>query len=299
MLIIDIQGGLGNQLFQYALAKMLHGDVRLYLQHYQTTYEEETKRRCYAHLFASDFLIATPENKEAIERERVTLSARIRRKLHLPTIEEYLDLEEGFQPEVLKAKNGYIMGYWQSECYFEQIADALREEWNSVLAKTKLTAYGAILEQKIKNSNRPYIAVHVRGGDYLNSNNYSAFGAVCSLDYYSEAKKRILEQEPNCKFLIFSDNVSWAKEKLSFHDENTIYVDQKTGEDDVADLYLMSICPHIIMANSTYSWWAAWLGKKNDQIVYVPTPWRYDRIQTDIYCKGWNLISMNQGKQEL
>jgi Glycosyl transferase family 11 len=155
----------------------------------------------------------------------------------------------------------YLKGGWQSLRYFEDAADIIRAELTSNLAPSEVNR--SWLDRALQNQS---VCVHVRRGDYIKR----GFG-LCSSSYYAEAAKLIRERVENPTFFIFSDDLPWCRENLPI--EEMVLVDANGPDDPVSELMIMSSCRHHIIANSSFSWWAAWLGSRRDQVVIAPEPW--------------------------
>jgi hypothetical protein len=181
-----------------------------------------------------------------------------------------------------------LIGYWQSEKYFLEISNLIKSEFTfpyEISIKNKET----LRDIKKKTA----ISIHIRHGDYLTNPTTRAYHGICSLDYYKNAIKKIEEKVTDPEYFIFTDDPEWAKENIF-----TIrprYVIDWNGNEPHEDLRLMASCKHHIIANSSFSWWGAWLGKHENQMVIAPEPW-FDTIihdTKDIYCPSWTLLSKN------
>jgi hypothetical protein len=171
-------------------------------------------------------------------------------------------------------------GGFQSEKYFKPIADIIR---NDLSFKNFIPDNDTLaLEKKILNFNS--VSIHVRRGDYVNNKIYD----VCTMAYYEKAMKAIRERTADPHFYIFSDDIHWCMNQ--FHDPYCTFVDvQQSREDPLNDMRLMSLCKHNIIANSSFSWWAAWLNNNSQKIVICPYIW-FDRSDVPIedkMCEGW------------
>jgi hypothetical protein len=178
-----------------------------------------------------------------------------------------VDGQNGFDDRLAKAgRNVYLDGYWQSEFYFSDIRDTLLKDFTFRCPPDSVNS--AILESISRCS---AVCVHVRRGDYLTAENQNTFG-LCGLDYYRTAIDYIRSRVSNPRFFIFSDDPQWVKSQ--FPDvENITAVTHNVGCKDTEDLRLMMNCQHFIIANSSFSWWAAWLGRCTDKIVVAPNRW--------------------------
>ena len=181
------------------------------------------------------------------------------RKTHYREVK--LSFNEDIENFIRSNENIYLEGYWQSEKYFERIKDVIKNEF--VFEKFSE-------EKNIFASNKIYatnsVAIHVRRGDYVKNPLYSD---ICTLDYYKRAIKYITQHIDNPFFYIFSDDIHWCIE--NFNDLNQIeFIDWNNGKQSYRDMQLMSLCKHNIIANSTFSWWGAWLNKNPSKIVIAP-----------------------------
>lgn len=189
----------------------------------------------------------------------------------------------GFDPNFFNTlDNTNIHGYFQCEKYWEHIDDIIRKEF-SFKEKFKLEA-----EKQIKNIKIKYnelISIHVRRGDYVGNQNRHP---LQSLEYYQSALNYFTDKE--YAYVIFSDDITWCKEYFG-EDERIYYIEDNI---DFIDMCMMSLCDHNIIANSTFSWWGAWLNNNPNKIVIAPSNWlgpEIKHLQTDdIYCKNWIII---------
>lgn len=176
----------------------------------------------------------------------------------------------------------YLMGYWQSEKYFEDCAEQIRHDLKFSLP---LTSRNEELAEKLCVGNA--VSLHVRRGDYVSNWRANATHGLCSLDYYRDTVQYIAERVMNPHFYIFSDDVEWVRDnlKLEFaHD----YVNHNHGQESFNDMRLMSLCKHNIIANSSFSWWGAWLNASADKIVAAPKRWFAKEINSqDLIPPGW------------
>ncbi|MDB5204372.1 MAG: hypothetical protein JWP09_400 [Candidatus Taylorbacteria bacterium] len=275
MHILKLQGGLGNQLFEYAFARAYgirndtevkydfdffktHTYLTYGLGYFNTILPKASKEEC------ARFKIFKKQ-KGIIGRIYNPLFANSQKY-----IEEYTF---HFLDEYMKnRKDSYFDGWWQSYKYFEDIHDILRKE--------------LILKDEIQKPYTPYISkmnatesvvIHIRRGDYANNPGTTKHHGLTSREYYEYSINEISKKIPHAYFFIFSDEIAWAKEhfKIPFPCE---YVDVPTATPH-EELVAMSHAKHFIIANSTFSWWAAWLSNNKNKLVYAPKKW---------FNKGWN-----------
>lgn len=264
MIIVRIVGGLGNQMFQYAYAKALQQkgfDVKIDISKFKTY-----KLHGGYHL-----------DKYNIDLEKAgffdTFLSLIKVKKNVKEKSLFFD-DKLFR----LSGNEFVKGYFQNEKYFKETREILLEQFQKSGKNADSTA---VFSKQIRETT-PNCSLHVRRGDYLsNSKNHTIHG-VCDLDYYKRAVEFVLSKEKQTTFFIFSDDIPWAKENLKI--ENAIYVDHKCTPHE--DIYLMSLCNNNITANSSFSWWGAWLNKNKEKIVISPKQW-YVSKETNIICDDW------------
>lgn len=189
----------------------------------------------------------------------------------------------GYSPQCLDATSGYLDGYWQSEKYFEAIADTIRSDFRFKLLKGK---ENLALQERI--ASEPCVSVHVRRGDYLT---IPSLAGICSVEYYTQALARVDACAPGGTRVIFSDDIPYCRELFGSRD--AVYVDWNRKENSWMDMALMGLCKHHIIANSSFSWWGAWLGECWDGITIAPRHWYAAESNTRnpyICPERWELI---------
>ncbi len=179
------------------------------------------------------------------------------------------------------SRKDYLVGDWQSEKYFKEFENIIRKE---ITPKYQLSEDNKIIIQDITAKNS--VSIHLRGTDYVTGKK-SDFHGVCSEEYYNKAITKIKETVPSPYFFIFTDDIEWAENHIKLPEPYTIVSKNKNYPWE--DLVLMSSCKHNIIANSTFSWWAAWLNKNINKIVIAPKKWFNDeKIDTsDILPESW------------
>lgn len=198
--------------------------------------------------------------------------------------------EEGFtfNPEVLKLKKStYFSGYWQSEKYFKNIEAHIRKEF--VLKKTLAESRERILKEILASRNP--VSIHVRRGDYVSSAKANAFHGTCEPEWYTKAIQEIRKYSEKITPVVFSDDIDWVKKNIEF-DCKVIWVEPDEDGHDFEDMYLMSVCHKHITANSTFSWWGAWLNPNKDKRVIVPHKWFNSQSMNtiDLIPAGWERL---------
>jgi len=275
MIIVNLKGGTGNQLFQYALGRHLayiNNDVlKLDIGGLERANKTGDIYRPYAlgH-FNIDAAIAT-------EAEAIKLKypyGVISKAWRFFSFKLSQDKNTLFNSNILLRKgDNYLDGFWQSPLYFEEIRDVLLTD---LKLKTPLSPAAAAFSEKIKITSA--VSIHIRRGDYIKNSRVKEKFGPCSLSYYQRALTEIEKTVANPTYFVFSDDHNWVRDNLSFND-TAVFVQ---GEDlgDVIELMLMSQCQHNIIANSSFSWWGAWLNKNPDKLVIAPTPW-FDHVPYD------------------
>lgn len=265
MINLKIKGGLGNQLFQYAVARNLaiKNNVNINIDYsYYNQATPDTPRQYLLDLFK----VKVADNHSANSvYEKIHLLHKVLRKIGFKTRlyakKYYFENGVGFDQRVLELKDHiWLTGFFQSYKYFSSIDDILREEF-------KLRATFPVNSNITETES---VFIHIRRGDYVSNNAASRFFSLCSLDYYEGAIKLMKEKLTDPKFFIFSDDISWVKNNLKL--DEAVYVSDGLLQ-DFEELSLMSRCRHAIIANSSFSWWGAWLINNKDKIVVAPSKW--------------------------
>ena len=283
MIIVRITGGLGNQMFQYAVAKSLAIKNNDFFKLDISFYPKQTLRKYELNLFNIEENIASKD--EIIKlADNESIWFKVKRKLGFNPKRPnsyYAEKEIAVFDENLFEKKGdiYLDGYWQNENYFKDIKDEILKDFT---LKQDISKEAKEYLNQIKNSKS--ISLHVRRGDYIQNPYTNKVHGFCDLDYYKKAIKYILEKVDNPIFFIFSDDINWCKENFEFL-ENKIFVDKTKSA--IEDLELMKNCTHNIIANSTFSWWGAWLNEHNDKVVISPKKWFNINSQLHLACNNW------------
>ena len=276
MIITKLKGGLGNQLFQYAAGRAvaLHHKVPLKLD--LTIFETYKLHNGYRlDQFAIQADIAT--DSEIVKLKGGVLMSALR-KAGLVKKKSYFKEKRSsyFDESVFKNNFVYLNGYWQNELYFSNIRELLLQELSPI---SSLNDLGYSCLESIKKTNS--VSLHVRRGDYLNLKNVGVLDVI----YYMKAVEYIRQNVEEPTFYIFSDDLDWCKKSLGFLDD-CIYVDRT--ETEIDDLKLMSCCQHNIIANSSFSWWGAWLNKNPKKTVIAPKGWLLnDPDSSNVILSDW------------
>lgn len=247
-----ILGGLGNQLFQYAaafaLAKRMNATLLLNRNFHGYFRQEELSK-----IGINDLEWGVSPPLSSYPQKNKNDSYRI-----------VSEKDFSFDSSVYNLKEScYLFGYWASPLYFKDCEDELRNKLNFNLFKTPEVI--SIIEEMDRSSS---VSVHLRRGDYNNSEGIASFGLL-GKDYYDRAANLLLQINPNCCFYIFSDDVAEASNIFGCWPNKVIMPIRSACQ----DMLLMSACHHHIIANSTFSWWGAWLGKHKGSITIAPRHW--------------------------
>lgn len=288
MIVVKLMGGLGNQLFQYALGRHLSilNDCELILDTSSLKYKGNkpnpnfTDREYQLSNFNINARVADEKLLKKLSNRPTGLN-RLFQKKYTKVFEK----GNQFQSEILSLKKKSIIeGYWQSEKYFWNIKDVLIKD----LTLKNTSSYENIeVAKKISESNA--VSLHVRRGDYISNSLFSEVIGACSLDYYKNAINKIITEIENPTFFVFSDDIAWVKDNFGFITYKIIYVENNNELNCYEDIRLMSLCKHNIIANSSFSWWGAWLNSNKEKIVVAPQKWFNDSRITnpDLIPENW------------
>lgn len=293
MKIVNVIGGLGNQMFQYAFAlslkdKFPNEDILIDTQHFNYLFLKKYKS-CNLHngyeinkVFKNASLpIASRKELRLVTRYIPNyLLSRVARRLLAKKNTEYVEEKNYmFYPEVYEFQGScYYEGYWQSVKFHELSKEVIRKEFSFGYPNT----YNFKVEEQIAASSS--VGIHVRRGDYLLDPEYKG---ICDLDYYKRAIEKIGVEDKT--FFIFSNDIQWCKDNLLnilSHSSDVVFVDGNKGKDSPWDMYLMSKCEHLIIANSSFSWWGAFLNE-NVKTVIAPKTWINRDYEIDVYMDNW------------
>ncbi|MBL0358838.1 MAG: alpha-1,2-fucosyltransferase [Chitinophagaceae bacterium] len=290
MIVVKLQGGLGNQLFQYAIGKRLalHHNTPFKLD---TTFLNQTEAtgKITPRSYELDQLSTTDETASAADIHAFSNSANLlhRLKKYFTRSKYIREKSFRFDPDFLSyGNNCYLDGYWQCENYFIEISDVLRNEF-----KCKLAPDEKNIEMQANIASTNAVSIHIRRGDYISNPAAHQFHGICSLEYYQQAVDLIAAKTSNPHFFIFSDDVNWVAANFTINFP-TIIVDINDSSSGAKDMQLMSCCKHHIIANSSFSWWGAWLNTDQQKIVVAPKNWfRDSSIDTStILPASWHTI---------
>ena len=266
--VVRILGGIGNQLFQVAFYYWLKKKFPHFQAYCDTHYFQSYGLHngyLMPRVFQTDVDEASSKILRQVNGDEKAFMYRVRRKLGIAQpyfFEETEDIRFTYGAKWINDKNQYLEGYWQCFQYlqeFPEITEAFQfapfdDDQNIALEK--------------QMGQQPSLSVHIRRGDYVKHPKYKD---ICTLDYYQRAIAKVLEMEPNCQIFVFSDDLEWCKEHLSQYPCQ--FIDHNRGANSYKDMQLMSLCHHHIIANSSFSWWGAFLSKK-EGITIAPKKWK-------------------------
>jgi len=275
-IIVKTYGGLGNQLFQYAFARAV--STRLKTDFFLDIDVSPIYKNLRVHKFSLKYFNTTINPAKGSNMFGFVWLKRHKKIFNF--IYKYIRPRRIFSPfyyaektftldqrVFLQGTTTYFDGFWQTEKYFKDIESEIRKEITII---KPLSEYSQVISDEIKRTNA--ISLHVRRTDYVTHAESNTFHGICSPEYYRDAIAYIGNHVSLPNFFIFSDDYEWVVENFKFLQYP--YTCIKNGPDkNYEDLTLMSQCKHNIIANSSFSWWGAWLNSKNDKIVIAPKRW--------------------------
>lgn len=288
MIEINITGGLGNQLFQYACARQLQKryNDKIILNPYEMN-TDVNARDFVLDKFHLNSRVEINNNKMPWYVHRRSIVGKLLRKV-FPQIYfmiakkfgAYVWYQDTYYPiDHTAPATIYLGGYWQSPKYFEGVIDEVKHEINLI---ESYSGQNMELINKIECSNS--VCVHIRRGDYVNTD-YD----VCTLNYYKKAMEEMKNLLEKPVFFVFSDDLSWCKKNLTVV-SSIIFVDNQNP--DYVDLSIMKKCKHYIISNSSFSWWAQFLGINEEKIVIAPSKWHKVSDSRELYLDSWKVIDV-------
>ncbi len=293
MKFVAISGGLGNQMFNYAFCVSLRAKGKK-----AALFAPFLNRsKAYGHQgYELKKLFNIRSYQEFISVVIVTLLAIYSHLLRIIPVKsrwkfykligiQVISVPENFiyYPEVFlfKHNNELFRGTWQSDKFFSGAEEKIREAFSfneSLLSEQTIKIRNQLT---IENS----VSVHIRRGDYLSDQYRNGFASVCTPGYYTNAIDYIKDVINKPHFYIFTDDKAWVSENFKY--SNATVINHNNGKDSWQDMYLMSQCRHNIIANSSFSWWGAWLNEHPDNIVIAPKRWWNSFEKDDVVPEGW------------
>lgn len=293
MIITRLQGGMGNQMFQYALGRALSIKNGVPLGLDLTFLLDRTPIPNFTNFtFRNYDLDVFNIQANVVSKKDIPF---LYRKHNLGIFMRYIDYFRrklistpgkekkvcSFDSSILElGVDAYLDGYWQSPKYFESITDIIRRDFT---LKNKLPSHIENLKEVIKNENS--LCVHVRRGDYVGN----SFHEIVGKDYYDKGIEKIKSLTKIDKIYVFSDDTKWCEENMKFEIPTIFVGEEYAGVKAEGHMALMSACRNFIIPNSSFAWWGAWLAPYKDKIVVVPKQWFVDESinSDDLIPEGW------------
>ncbi len=291
MIIVKLIGGLGNQMFQYAYAKNVaikNGlevklDTLAYTKKDYLALQDDTKRNFILDKFATTLPLATESEVRTLNPLWRKVVRKVSNKIRRINNYQYRSKET-------KPRDGsYLSGFWQNENYFIENAEAIRGD---LRLKHPFAPAAALVYEQIGTRNNS-VSLHIRRGDYVTNAAASKFFGSLSTEYYKQALEYVAQKiGTDFTVFIFSDDIEWVRQTSSQfvpQSADTVYVSDRNRITDHEELALMSACKHHVIANSSFSWWGAWLNPSQNKIVVAPKQWLTDpSIDTsEVTPKSW------------
>lgn len=282
-ILIRLWGGLGNQMYQYALAKKLsilnnNAEIKLDISYFENYYWpfELNKLNIKASIANKEDIFHFDNGSLSRKAGKLIEKIpwiRVKDFIRKPFSKVFTEPEVSFNPEVLNIRNDvYLKGYWSSYKYFDDIREVLLEDFSF---KEKMNDENKKVSDLI-NSTDSSVSLHIRRGDYISlPEAKKVFRSPFEDGFYDKAVSEIEKRIDNPEFFLFSDEPEWVKENLKLKHKHRI-IDINKGKNNYWDMKLMSLCKHNIIANSTFSWWAAYLNQNKNKLVFAPKAWIND-----------------------
>lgn len=289
MIVSHILGGIGNQMFQYAAGRSL----ALHLNAHYALDLKDFDGYSLHNGYELKRVFDVPAEAASTEQLKSLLGLR-----GLPLIKRMLRRQQfnifrgrqlvvephfNFWPKFFSLNSSlYLQGYWQSERYFKSIENLIRKDFSF---KKPLVGENLLVANRIQKTNA--VSLHIRRGDYVTDTKTCTIMSVCDGGYYERAVLYIGNQISNPVFYVFSDDMDWVRQSVRI-DYPSVYIDHNKGLDSYIDMQLMSLCKHHVIANSSFSWWGAWLNPRAEKIVVAPKVWfRNGNNDSDLIPGEW------------
>lgn len=296
MIITKLIGGLGNQMFQYAAGRSValrkEDTYKLDISGFEFQNKLDTPRSYELNIFNIKAGIATPREIEKLKQRNGSFLHNVV-KNRIPLVAKYIfpdsksyyseNIYHRFESRILTISgDAYLEGWWHSEKYFREFEEIIRKDFT--FKKPLQEKYGRLIKDVRKDGS---VSLHVRLGDYVGK--YRGYFSECSPGYYEKAIKAIAKKTRIRKIFIICEDISWIKNNLKI-DYGYAYLPKAESKRDWQDcLRLMSFCDHQIIANSSYSWWGAWLNSNPHKVVAAPSKWFVEpKLDTkDLIPSSW------------
>ncbi len=272
MIIVKLKRGMGNQMFQYALGRRLVEDLKsplkLDISGFERQSQIDTKREYELHHF--NILEDFANSEEIIKaRDRWGFLSRLYQAINTKIFREQ---HVGYDPRLLNKKGDiYLDGFWHSEKYFQSIREIILRE---LALKTSLSSVGMAAAAEIEKATaegKASVSLHVRRGDYVTNLKAKKYHGLITTEYYGGAIEILRNKVGEMKIFLFSDDIEWVKRNIPLQDAH--YFVTNPSIPFYEEVHLMSLCDHNIIANSSFSWWGAWLNQNLNKIVIAPRKW--------------------------
>ncbi len=286
MIVVRMEGGLGNQMFQAAFGLQLARQHQTELVLDLSTYADRPAHGYGLDCFEFQARFLQPEEMSLLPRKYQNppsstwpdwlVASRLKRLREKPF---------GFSEHYLRAgDNSYLVGYWQSERFFSQVASEVRQQFR---LRDGLSEAGRRLLDRLVAPGS--MALHIRRGDYLTNPQAAAIYRNLSLDYYRRAVLARLTERTGVEVTVFSNDIAWCQAQLNLPCP-THFVTSSGGPHE--EMMAMAAAESIVIANSTFSWWSAWLSSREEPRVFAPRRWFHAGTLNDRYlaCPGWTLL---------
>ncbi len=277
MKIVKLVGGLGNQMFQYAFGQLLGKETQ-----YDASWFEYSKNNLNVtqRNYELDFFNIQPKRLTKKQARKYKKNNKLLFFFGVETrlrkiIEKPLNI---YNPNLLNEKEGVFEGYFQCAQYYEPIREKLLKDF---VPKNKISIENQKILEQIQSTNS--VSLHVRRGDYLKLQHIHG---LCDISYYEKAINYVSKRIENTHFFLFSDDIEWVIENLKINHPYTV-VDINHDDKNPWDMWLMKHCKHNIIANSSFSWWGAWLNENPNKIVIAPKEWKANEKTLDIIPHNW------------
>lgn len=273
MIVTRLIGGLGNQMFQYAVGRAVARRSKALLAldvsgfaNYDLRRYELAEFNIAAHVASEKQLISL-----GVVSKPPTFINRLLKRMGYAAPEHVLREASFTYDSRIESASApvYLDGYWQSEKYFVHIAEELRQEFS---LRDAWDEANEAMAAQIRAAGSGAVSLHIRRGDYVSNAHTAQYHGVCSLDYYRDAVSHIASHIEQPHFFVFSDDHAWVKENLQIDFPMTL-VQVNSADRGINDMMLMKSCRHHVIANSSFSWWGAWLNPHADKIVIAPREW--------------------------
>ena len=299
MIVVRLQGGLGNQMFQYASSLRLAMKHRTELRLDLATLLDRTPRenmvfRDYdLELFRIPEQIATSREARKYLRRLAPGSRTLLERIEDKLVKRSLFQEQTykFDPQILALPDEtYLDGYFQSEQYFADIEDTIRERYRFPVADFDLPDPTRSLAEEIHSAGS--VCMNVRRGDFVSNPKSANYHGVCGLDYFERSAAWMAERVSAPRFFVFSDDPDWCRENIRLSHDVTFVGPEHNGPRFFHMFWLMSRCSHFIIPNSSFGWWAAWLAVHPGKQVVCPAQWfRAPEVRdVDICPASWTRL---------